>query len=95
MLVRAWTAQCMFVPVGPRPLLADRPIGDTLMNSLDQVYERASVLRQRNQTLASQRSELEELRDRVLKTEQSATGRMLPTRRAYVGKPDLGALEAA
>jgi hypothetical protein len=64
------------------------------MNSLDQVYERATVLRQRIHALASLRAELEEIRDRVLKTEQSATGRMLP-RRAYVGKPDLGALEAA
>ena len=65
------------------------------MNSLDQVYERVTLLRQRNQALASQRSELEELRDRVLKTEQSASGRMLRRRKAYVGKPDLGALEAA
>jgi hypothetical protein len=65
------------------------------MNSLDQVYERTTLLRQHIQALASQRYELEELRDRVLKTEQSAAGRMLPKRRAYVRKPDLGALEAA
>jgi len=63
------------------------------MNSLDQVYERTAALRQRTRALASQRAELDNLRNRVLQVEQRSAGRARPSRRASVGEADLAALE--
>jgi hypothetical protein len=54
------------------------------MNSLDRVYERTAALRQLIRALASQRSELDDLRNRVRQAEQRSAGRARSSRRAIV-----------